>query len=127
METTSSGLTEFLSQPYAERQRIVIVDDALVEAEREARATAEKSGQGVDLAQIATAIASVALGGVTLLAIEVVRAAAKAREAGVPLFTVSRSEAQALTLPPGIHVTVSSTLAIRRSRRRTIRLRRSIA
>ncbi len=99
------------SMPYAERQRIVVSDDAVVDAERRAMADAERSGKGVDWTQVASVAGTVAISvagglhGVTLavgkLAYESVKALAKARQQGLDILSVSRSEADALVLPPG--------------------------
>jgi hypothetical protein len=93
----SDDTIDLLSRPYAERQRIVVADDAAVMAEREA----ERSGSGIDWAQAGKVAARIAVGGIGLVAVEVITAAAKARESGLKVFSVSRSEARALTLPPG--------------------------
>lgn len=101
----SDEITDVLSRPYAERQRIVVADDAAVMAEREAQIEAERTGKEIDWARVGKAAAGIAMGGaiggIGLLAVEVVAAARKARESGLRVFSVSRTEARALTLPPG--------------------------
>jgi hypothetical protein len=98
-----------LSRPYAERQRLVVADDAVVEAERQVEANAADSGKAVDWGQVAvraaalvpmTTVAVAAMATIGL-AVETARAAARARERGVDVLTISRTEAQVLRLPPG--------------------------
>ncbi len=90
-----------LERAYADRQRIVIVPDEVTTAEREAEATSS----GPDWRQAGESILEVTVGPLTVaamkLAVDVARSAASAREAGVEILTVSRSEAAGLTLPPG--------------------------
>ena len=90
-----------LDKPYAERQRIVVADDAVVAAEREAAETAAQTGTGVDWRQVARLTMAVSGVGALEAAVEGVSAAAKARTEGLKILTLSRTEAQALTLPPG--------------------------
>jgi hypothetical protein len=97
MQTSAQG-HDLLKRPYAERQRIVVADDAAVAAEREAEVAAARSGQGVDWGRVVmTGLA----GPLAAIAVEVISAAAKARQTGLKVLAVSRTEAQALTLPPG--------------------------
>jgi len=92
-----------LDKPYAERQRIVVADDAVVDAERGAAEKAAQTGTGVDWRQVArTALAITSpVAGAIEAAVEIASAAAKARTEGLKMLTLSRTEAQALTLPPG--------------------------
>jgi hypothetical protein len=105
---------EFLARPYAERQRIVVADDVVIAAEREAEQQAVETGKGVDWGQVAVQAASLAsvvgVRGITGIAlgvgavgvgVEAVSAAAKAREEGLKVLAVSRTEAAQLRMPPG--------------------------
>lgn len=95
---------KLLSRPYAERQRIVVADDAVVAAEQEAETTAAETGAGVNWGQVAAKALSIAVpvAGVAIeIGVEAVAAAARARNEGLDVLTVSRTEAQPLTLPPG--------------------------
>jgi hypothetical protein len=124
--TGAPGEGELISRPYSERQRIVVVDDAIVAAEREAIAEVASNGAGIDWGKVATNAAKIAAGGViggsvgTVVGLEVVAAAAKARSDVLRVLAVSRTEAKALRLPPGIRETVSSTLDIPLAARSTI-------
>jgi hypothetical protein len=92
---------DVLALPYAERQRILVAEDSVISAEREAEEEAERIGTGIDWQQVAKVAARLALLDVGPLAIEAVQAAAKARERGLRLLSISRTEANALSLPPG--------------------------
>jgi hypothetical protein len=98
---TPSPADDILTKPYAERQRIVVMDDDAVLAERDAQAAAEKTGKGIDWPQVGKAAARIAVGSVGVVAVEVLTAAAKAREDGLRVLSVSRAEAGEFTLPPG--------------------------
>ena len=89
-----------LSRPYAERQLLVVADDAVVQAERQVEAEAADSGKAVDWNRVAK-YALLGVAGVAYVAIETARAAARARERGVDVLTVSRTEARVLRFPPG--------------------------
>jgi hypothetical protein len=101
---------DLLGRPYAQRQRIVVVDDAVVEAEQEAEAEAARTGKGVDWAQVAVRVAKAAaiatsgsvVGGLGVgVSLDVMGAASRARSEGLKVLPVGRTEAQALVLPPG--------------------------
>jgi hypothetical protein len=105
---------QFLARPYAERQRIVVAEDVVISAEREAEQQATKTGKGVDWGQVAVKAASLAPGvgivgmaGIAGIAVavgagvEAVSAAAKAREQGLKVLAVSRTQAAHLQMPPG--------------------------
>lgn len=97
-----------LSQPYSERQMIVVTEDevadALYRAEVEAAAqTDDGSGAlsfGAEVSKIAISILfpSVAI---AELAAEAVKAWKRAHERGIPIRHVGKSEAHTLTFPPG--------------------------
>ena len=94
-----------LSRPYAERQRIVVADDAVVQAERQVEIKAAGSGKAVDWGHVAVLAASITpIPGLAVVAqatVETVRAAARARERDFDVLTISRTEAQVLRFPPG--------------------------
>ncbi len=95
-----------LSRPYAERQRIVVADDAVVHAERQVEDKAADSGKAVDWGQVAVLAASLTPMLTTAalaagVAFETARAAARARDRGFEVLTISRTEAHVLRFPPG--------------------------
>ena len=98
---------QFVARPYAERQRIVVAEDVVIAAEREAEQQAAKTGEGVNWGQVAVTAASLAapFAGVAGIAVQVgveaVSAAAKGREKGLKVLAVSRTEAAQLRMPPG--------------------------
>ncbi|HEX5927225.1 MAG TPA: hypothetical protein VFY45_25630 [Baekduia sp.] len=100
--STSEQSSELLRRPYAQRQRIVVVDDPALAAERAVEAESAKTGKGVDWAQMSTSVLKFgAAGAAGILAVEVITAVQKARSEGLKVLTVGRTEAQTLTLPPG--------------------------
>lgn len=110
--TESAAPVVLAALPYAERQLIVVVADALVAAEREVEGKAEPGDGGAKWLAIATAaraiapatrsVAVLATGSiVAVLAVEAARAAARARDSGVDVLTVASTEAASLTFPPG--------------------------
>jgi hypothetical protein len=94
--------TSILELPYADRQLIVVADDAVIDAERKASndaAAERKTKSWVDLAQ-PLLVRSVS-GVVVDLAVETVKAWQRLRETGVRVLSVSRTEAKTLRFPPG--------------------------
>ena len=118
--TESAAPVVLADLPYAERQLIVVVDDALVAAEREAEKKAEPGDGGASSVEIAKAAAlaiapgsrwragRVRVAGIAGLtghmvasAVATALAAARARDSGVDVLTVASTEAASLTFPPG--------------------------
>src|SRR5262245_39354888 len=119
--TESAAPVVLADLPYAERQLIVVVDDAVVAAEREAEKEAEPGDGGASSVEIAKAAAlaiapessrwragRVRLAGIAGLtghkvasAVGTALAAARARDSGVDVLTVASTEAASLTFPPG--------------------------
>lgn len=93
--------------PYAKRQRIVVVDDAVAEAERQARAIAvpEAEEKGVPLEKLLDAALVFQCSAPMLAAFvgkELYKKLKSAREQGIDLLSVGRSEAGSqLSLPVG--------------------------
>jgi len=101
--TESAAPVVLSALPYAERQLIVVVADAVVAAEREAERKAKRGDGKTSLEEFAVAasIVSPVAGTVAVLAVETVRAVARARDSGVEVLTVASTEAASLTFPPG--------------------------
>jgi hypothetical protein len=118
--TESAAPVVLAALPYAERQLIVVVDDALVAAEREAQGKAEPGNGGASAVEIAkeaalaiapesrwragrVRVARIAglTGHMVASAVETALAAARARDSGVDVLTVASTEAASLTFPPG--------------------------
>ena len=118
--TESAAPVVLAALPYAERQLIVVVDDALVAAEREAEKEAEPGDGGASSVEIAN-VAALAIapesrwrarrvrvagiagltGHMVASAVATALAAARARDSGVDVLTVASTEAASLTFPPG--------------------------
>lgn len=93
----------------------VVADDVVIAAEREAEQQAAETGEGVNWGQVAVKAGSLAapmaalpgLAGIAVgvagiaVGVEAVSAAAKAREKGLKVLAVSRTEAAQLRMPPG--------------------------
>ncbi len=97
-----------LQQPYMDRQLIVVADDAVVKLSRE---TAIKELQKKDLKDsinweritdlaLRAALGSAA-GLITVVAKEAYAAWTRARDAGINIVQISKSEAATITFPPG--------------------------
>lgn len=102
-------VTSITTRPYGERQFVVVVDDAIVLAEKIAKSRSAQSG-AQDWMKIAATtvglIGSVAggLGPVSLAvagADVVVKALGRLRESGLDVLTLGRSQARELQFPPG--------------------------
>jgi hypothetical protein len=95
------------NRPYAERQIITVVDDAVVKAAREAESKAMSRPSGAldwtALAKVAVdSLSFTAAGTVVLVVAEsAIKMWAKAKQCGVDVVQVARSEAATLLFPPG--------------------------
>jgi hypothetical protein len=98
-------ITKPLKQPYVERQLIVVADDAVVKASREEALKEVQSNNTIDWMKIATLAikTAVGLGGdlITLVAKEAYEAWSRARQNGIDVVQISKSEAATITFPPG--------------------------
>lgn len=97
--------TQLLELPYEQRQLIMIVDDAVAEADRKARAKAAQDGEEVNWSELAkstleTAVKTLVTPGSVLL-VEAVRALYKLRDNGLDALAVGKSDATSLKLPLG--------------------------
>lgn len=89
----------FLEMPYAKRQLIVVADDSVVEAERATRASTGAESNTVDWTAVFKESLEIYWRYMTILGwIEAIKAA---REQGVNVLSVSRSESAVLQFPPG--------------------------
>jgi hypothetical protein len=91
--------------PYEQRQLIVIVDDAVAEADRLARVEAAEEDGELDWAELAkgtleAAVKTLATPGSVVL-LEAVKALYKLRDNGLDALAVGRSDASSLSLPLG--------------------------
>lgn len=98
---------DVLSLPYARRQLVIVLPDQVVAAAREAEANAPPQSGDIDWAEVAGRIAKMLFGMKTIygmgieLAMEALKAWAKARENGLDVLQIGHSEASALQFPPG--------------------------
>ncbi|MCH9647619.1 MAG: hypothetical protein K0U98_05225 [Deltaproteobacteria bacterium] len=94
-----------LSQPYVERQLIVVTDDAIVAASRQVAINELQTKNAVNWARIGEFAIQAALGLtgdlITTVAEEAFAAWGRAREIGLEVVPISKSEASSLSFPPG--------------------------
>ncbi|WP_321920026.1 hypothetical protein [Paraburkholderia tropica] len=106
--STQTESFDVLELSYPERQLVVVLDDAVVQATRKA-AEAARNGTGADWTAVVEKIAQgvkrldtigplITIAGATY---DELRAWAKAREGGLNILQVGRSEAGRLRFPPG--------------------------
>lgn len=97
--------TNLLQLPYSERQLIVVQPDEVVEATRKAQTTANVDEVPTDWKAIALRVGKEAwkltIFGMAEVTIEALSAWAKARESGLNVLQISRSDAARLQFPPG--------------------------
>jgi hypothetical protein len=98
-------ITSPLQQPYVERQLIVVADDVVVKASREAALQELQKKNTVNWGRIAELAIQVALGMpgdlITTVAKEAYAAWSRARDAGIDVVQISKSEAATIIFPPG--------------------------
>jgi len=98
-------ITKPLQQPYVERQLIVVADDTVVRASREAALQELKRKNTVDWGRIAELAIQAALGMtgdlITTVAKEAYAAWSRARDAGIDVVQISKTEASTIIFPPG--------------------------
>jgi hypothetical protein len=97
---------DLLDRAYRERQLIVVVDDAVLEAERQAEVDARAAGTSIDWRKVAGTAASTLLAAnvvttAVALTVEAAKAAQRARQSGLEILTVGQRDAAPLQLPPG--------------------------
>jgi hypothetical protein len=94
-----------LQQPYASRQLIVVAEDAIVNASRDAALKELQSKNSVDWAKIAVLVLRASLGPtgtlITSVAKEAYEAWSRARNTGLDVVAISKTEATILIFPPG--------------------------
>lgn len=94
--------TKVTDLPWAERQLIIVVDEAVAEAAARAEAEARTGNGAVDWARVGALSVSLLPG---VLVFEITRAVlaawSKARQAGLKVLQVPRSQASLITFPPG--------------------------
>ena len=105
MAENTNPIASVLERPYMERQLIVVTDDEVVQAARSAELQALEQKTGVDWAKISEITVKLFLGGTGQLMAEVTKEAIKAwsraRESGVDVLAVGKSEAVGISFPPG--------------------------
>ena len=97
--------TDLLQLPYSERQLVVVQSDEVVAATRKAQTTAITDDAPTDWKAIALRVGKEAwkltIFGMADVTIEALSAWAKARESGLNVLQISRSDASRLQFPPG--------------------------
>lgn len=105
MNTASRERIPFLDRLYSDRQMIVVTDDVVVEATRRAELEALKKERAVNWAKIGELALHVLLPRTGSLVAEVTKEAIKAwgraRESGIQVLPISKSEAVHIAFPPG--------------------------
>jgi hypothetical protein len=96
---------DLLKLPYASRQLIVVAEDTVVFAARQAEADARAKGKPFDYSDIASAVLRALTGGIFGVTFDAARLLvegwARARSEGIPVLQVGISEAATITFPPG--------------------------
>lgn len=100
---SDSQTPELLKLPYSERQLVIVQPDEIAAAARSSQESNEKPS---DWKSIATRIGRVALSlsiyePIIEITTDTINAWAKARESGLNVLQIGRTEAQALRFPPG--------------------------
>lgn len=105
MAHTTEDDFKLLDHPYSDRQLIVVTDDEVVKASRDAEKQAAERGKGVDWAKIGEFAVRTLLGSPGLLIAEVTKEAIKAwsraRESGIQILQVGKTESKIINFPPG--------------------------
>ncbi len=95
----------FLNLSYSDRQLIVVMNDEVVKASRDAEKQAAESGKGVDWAKIGELAVRTLLGGPGLLLAEVtmeaIRAWSRAKESGIQILQIGQTESKSINFPVG--------------------------
>jgi hypothetical protein len=96
---------KFLDLPYSDRQLIVVTDDEVVKASRDAERQVAERGKGVDWAKIGELAVRTLMGGPGLLLAEITKEAfkawSKARESGIQILQLGKTESKTINFPPG--------------------------
>ena len=103
MSAESGKSAAFLERPYSDRQMIVVTDDAVVEAVRRAELEVlekKRSGNWPQILELTLKIV-LAPSPITEITREAIKAWQRARESGVQILQIGKSEAAHLTFPPG--------------------------
>jgi hypothetical protein len=98
--------TDILQLPYSERQLVVVQPDEVVAATRKAQTSFKSGNAPVDWKAVALRVGKEALnftifGPITEVTIEALSAWAKARDSGLNVLQISRTDATRLQFPPG--------------------------
>ena len=91
MSTASQESSPLLELPYSERQKIVVVDDAAAQSERQAARSEQLTVGKAALRVLVPGFAYV----------DLIRALSRLREEGVSVLKVGRSDSSLLDFPPG--------------------------
>ncbi len=102
MSRTQENLT-VLSREYSERQVIVVTDDNIVAALREAesQAASDNARDWAKTAEVASRILFGSIADLASIAVESIKSWQRAKEHGVPILYIGSSEATHLAFPPG--------------------------
>jgi hypothetical protein len=98
---THGAVVKRIEAPYVERRLIVVADDEVVLAEREAKEKAKKEGTKINWVDLAINIVSMNVVGVAGQAPEIYRSIQNMRENGFPVLTIGRTESTELEFPIG--------------------------
>jgi hypothetical protein len=105
MTTEKLEELKILQLPYADRQLVVVTDDVVAKAVRQAELESQAKQSTGNWSKIASKAASMVLGSPVMLIAELVTSTLdawkRARESGMRVLQVAKSEAAELTFPPG--------------------------
>ena len=98
MSTASQESPSFLALPYSERQKIVVVDDAVAKSVRRSERDEQEKGRATGGRTVGEwALRSLVPG---LFYVDLFRALGRLNEEGVPVLNVGRSESSLYNRPP---------------------------
>ena len=105
MANSNNDDFKLMDFPYSDRQLIIVTNDEVVRASREAEKQAVEPGKGVNWAKIGDLAFRTLLGGPGYLLAEVtkeaIKAWTKARESGIQVLQVGKTESKVLNFPIG--------------------------
>ena len=105
MAEDMNAIVSVLDRPYMDRQLIVVTDDEIVQAARSAELQVLEEKAGVNWAKIGEITVRILLGGTGRILAEVtmeaLQAWRRARESGINILAVGKSEAAVISFPPG--------------------------
>ena len=105
MEHANNDNFKLLDISYSDRQLIVVTTDEVVKASREAEKQAAEQDRGIDWSRIGDLAFKIMFGGAVYMIAEATREAvkawSKARENGIQILQIGKTESETIDFPPG--------------------------